>query len=108
MVTAEYSDKDHEHVLTLRGHAGAAPKGEDLICAGVTTLVEALAACLLDMRKKKLTHKCLLSLGDGVAAFDVIGGEGAKDLVAGAFSTTVAGLQWLSDNYPDFVKFKIL
>lgn len=42
MIEVHDSFDSGQLVFTVRGHAGAAPKGEDLICAAATILARAL------------------------------------------------------------------
>ena len=47
MIRVIYSELDGPEGLTLRleasGHAGYAPAGQDIVCAGASTLMQALA-----------------------------------------------------------------
>lgn len=105
MVTAEYDTKHSK--LTVTGHAGAAEKGKDLICAGVTTLVEALNVALDEMGNRGWLADGEAKLADGAAFFQAFGKEGCKMAVHGAFQTAVSGLQWLAANYPEYVQINI-
>lgn len=46
MVTIRHSDRDGRIRVTLCGHAGTAPSGDDLVCAGVSALTLTLADAL--------------------------------------------------------------
>lgn len=105
MVTAEYDTKHNK--LTVTGHAGAAEKGQDLICAGVTTLVEALNVTLDEMGKRGWLADGEVKLADGSAYFQAFGEEGSKMAVHGAFLAAVSGLRWLAANYPEYVQINI-
>lgn len=48
------------HRLSIKGHSGTAPRGQDLVCAAVSALAETLAGT---MRKEQVT------LGQGLAEF---------------------------------------
>lgn len=105
MIVAEYETKHNR--LTVKGHAGAAKKGEDLICAGVTTLVEALNVALDDLDKRGWLEAGEAKMADGEALFQAYGKEGYKMAVHGAFLTAVSGLRWLAANYPEYVNINI-
>lgn len=105
MIVAEYETRHNR--LTVKGHAGAAPKGEDLICAGVTTLVEALNVALDDLDKRGWLASGEARLEEGEAFFQAYGKEGCKQAVHGAFLTAVSGLRWLEANFPDYIRVKI-
>lgn len=105
MIVAEYETRHNR--LTVKGHAGAAPKGEDLICAGVTTLVEALNVALEDLDKRGWLASGEARLEEGEAYFQAYGDQGAKEVVHGVFLNTVSGLRWLEANFPDYVRVNI-
>lgn len=105
MIVAEYETKHNR--LTVKGHAGAAPKGEDLICAGVTTLVEALNVALEDLDKRGWLASGEARMEEGEAYFQAYGNEKAKMAVHGAFLSTVSGLRWLEANFPDYIRVNI-
>ena len=73
--------------VTLSGHAGFGPKGSDLVCAGVSVLVETTAALLSP------AHVCL---GDGFAVLQLEG--------KGAFLKT--GLELLERDFPECVEVR--
>lgn len=105
MIVAEYETRHNR--LTVKGHAGAAPKGEDLICAGVTTLVEALNVALDDLDKRGWLASGEARLEEGEAFFQARGDQGANEIVRGVFLNTVSGLRWLEANFPDYIRVNI-
>ena len=54
MIRVIYSELDGPEGLTLRleasGHAGYAPAGQDIVCAGASTLMQALVSLLAGER----------------------------------------------------------
>lgn len=105
MIHAEFDQTTQ--ALAICGHAGSAPRGEDLICAGVTVLAEALAQVLEQMDLEGKLEEKTIDLGEGAAFFRASGNPECTMAVQGAFATTVAGLAWLAENYPEFVQIKI-
>ncbi len=92
MITATF----HEHAITVSGHSGCAPAGQDIICAAVSILMEAAAAVLrkeqapvLDIRGKGL-HMITAS----------------KD--SGALETARQGLSLLAHHYAEYVQIRDL
>lgn len=106
MVTAEFDSKHSR--LAVKGHAGVAPKGEDLICAGVTALVEGLNVALEEMDTRGLLAGGDAKLEEGEAVFQAFGKEGYEMAVFGAMLTAASGLRWMAENFPEFVEMKIL
>ena len=43
MITIIYDEKGKDMSLQTSGHAGYAPKGQDIVCAAVSTLMQSLA-----------------------------------------------------------------
>ena len=80
--------------LTVEGHAGYAPKGQDIVCAAVSALVYALIGTL-----EETENVAEVILRPGYAAVE------AKEKTA-AFDLVRCGLTQLADRYPDFVRVK--
>lgn len=79
--------------LEVRGHAGYAPKGEDIVCAGISTLVQTMLACLDDY--------CVRRIKEGYVYISA-SGEGAIN----AYKYTVTGLKMIADTYPGYVNLR--
>lgn len=80
--------------LTATGHAGAAPHGEDLVCAAVSTLFCTLAA-QLELAKCSSTARLEPGYADVRAA--------RSRTALAAFSFAEAGLKMLAMQYPLYV-----
>lgn len=98
MINAEYNGKNG-HKLTVTGHAGAAPKGEDLVCAAVTILVRSLAEYM------KLTGDAETTLSDG--KFKLKSGNSMSMDSIGALHMVLIGLDMLAQQYPEYINFSI-
>lgn len=94
--------------LTIEGHAGAAPAGEDLVCAGVSAIWHTLAAnamawkdmdYLMDLRMQEIEGYCQMSY---------VPRSRWKNLLAAICGGVVLGLEWMAREYPEFVEFKRL
>lgn len=78
--------------LTVDGHSGSAPRGEDLVCAAVSILIQTLAEELRGVNSYELEtghFKCYVPEEDEACVMF------AAD-----------GLRLLSEQYPDYVDFK--
>lgn len=87
------------HELTVTGHAGAAPKGEDLVCAAVTILLRSLAWYM------EHTQSAQVDIADGSFTLLSDGDMGADGM--GALNMAFAGLDLLAQQYPEFVNITI-
>lgn len=83
--------------ISAEGHANAAPKGEDLVCAAVTilirTLVKTLETAVPDMIKA--------DVADGKARISV---KGYDPVAAVAIGTVCNGFELLQEHYPEHIK----
>ena len=82
--------------LTVEGHAGYAPKGQDIVCAAVSALVYALIGTL-----EETENVAEVVLRPGYAAVE------AKEKTA-AFDLLRCGLGQLAERYPDFVRVEMI
>lgn len=102
MIKITYNEYPEEDLMRLRaeGHAGYAPKGKDIVCAAVSTLMQALAFSMNDRE-------------DGFAVASSSGAAGTYlELQARAtpenrakFELVTDGLELVAQLYPKFVTF---
>lgn len=99
----EYYDKI---LITLEGHSGYGAKGNDIVCAGVSTLACNFINCMKDEEadgRIKL-HKCIIR--DGYVHFEIEIFDFAKERLEGFIESFMKGLYMLSEEYPQYVKFE--
>lgn len=86
-IKVDSSDAFKTYIMTVKGHAGMAPYGQDIVCAGVSSLVQTLAlyADHVEMRP-----------GDVF-----LSGKGAEQYEA--FLVIMNGLKGVADAYPEAV-----
>lgn len=88
----------------LQGHSGAAPAGEDLVCAGVTTLCYALAQTVANLAQEGLLQEPpTLLLEPGQAHISAVPLPQAAVYLKGAFRTATEGMRLLAKQYPEAV-----
>lgn len=87
--------------LKAEGHALFAPKGKDIVCAGVSVLVQALARAIVSRGIEIEVAK----REDGIEiGFDAgKGGKAGDDFTAGSVSMTLHGLMMMAESHPDHV-----
>lgn len=101
MVKARYTVEDNTHTLTVTGHANYAEYGKDIVCAGVSALVQALIGWIEENYDKA---NCISV--DAKNGEVIISCEGNDELSA-VFNMTTIGLEQLSYSYPDHVQIDI-
>lgn len=90
--------------LTAAGHAGAAPKGQDIVCAAVSALVQTLAAWVTEDPGQRLCQK-RVELEEGRTTVEASAkGENMKALLE-RFDLVGEGLALIAEGYPDFVQY---
>lgn len=94
MITIIYDEKGKDMDLQASGHAGYAPKGQDIVCAAVSTLMQSLA----------------YSVGSGTVTCDP-GGDNILRVQANRsldtlakFELVIDGLYLLAQQYPENVQ----
>lgn len=98
MIRINYCREGDRHRLAVDGHAGYAPAGSDIVCAGVSAISFALLGYL-----QQCEVEAEISGGGGSLTIDCRGGE----LVAGAFDMALTGWLQIAKNYPQCVEVYI-
>ncbi len=105
MIKVCYSELDGPEGLSLRleaaGHAGYAPAGQDIVCAGASTLMQALVY-LLAGEKNARSDAWDEPEGPRLA---VAAQAPVAPWVQGAFELAKAGFTLLAERYPDNLRF---
>ena len=89
--------------MRAKGHAGYAPYGQDIVCAGVSMLLQTFLDYLESIQPIATADASLeVKAGEGLLEIRT-GGFGGRDL--DAFSVVEAGLRRLNRQYPDHVLY---
>lgn len=93
------------HRVTAKGHAGAAPHGEDLVCAGVSALLCTLAEAVYCLEQHGLAEQVEIRLfqGDGSIGF----ASEYDCLVNTVVDTVCLGLESMAKQYPKYVTYVV-
>ena len=102
MICATYTVNDNTHNLTVFGHANYAEKGSDIVCAGVSAIVQALIGWI----EEHSEYADMVSIDElhGEVLIDCTGGED----VAAVFLMSAIGLEQIANTYPDNVNIDII
>lgn len=85
------------YMLTIKGHAGYAPAGYDIVCSGVTAIAQTLAECLSGNKSVEQDIKP----GDMKIAWH---GLNEQELSFLLFS--LKGFELIADEFPEYVQIK--
>ena len=109
MIRIRVTEGEEGFILSATGHAGYAPRGQDIVCAGVSALLYGLVSFL----KGSLSIATAGGLcgagersslwvreGDGTLAVEV---SSPRPLYREALDVAVAGLEMMAAAYPAYV-----
>lgn len=83
--------------ITVSGHAGYAPTGQDIVCAGVTALTQTLIKSIEGLAEDKIQYS--ISPGRVDIEYGNLS-ERSRTLVDSFF----IGICMFADEYPDYVR----
>ena len=99
MIHINITRKDRRVTVSVRGHARAAAKGEDIVCAAVSILVITLREVLSREKARDLEYR--LTEGDALITFK-------QDKCTKPYMhTIVCGFDFLASAYPQYVHMKV-
>lgn len=103
MITARFEGT----ALTVQGHAGSAPHGQDLVCAAVSALVYALSQRLTELDAQgALEQPPVIELSSGNARISAVAKEKYQEKVIEDFRLIYSGLQLLQTHYPEGIQIQ--
>lgn len=82
--------------ITIEGHAGYAPRGQDIVCAGISTLVQTLIQSFEDLCSDTISYH--LKKGFVEIKYDNLSANG--QVLANSF---FIGIDMIANRYPDYV-----
>ena len=94
--------------LTVQGHAGAAPKGEDLVCSAASILALTLAENVKHMEQIRAVRNPVIEIQEGNAEISCNAAPRYKGVVAQTFQSVIVGFEILADKFPENISFEIL
>ena len=100
MTTVKYYPAEFR--MEIFGHAGFAPAGEDLVCAGASTLMMALINTATD--DPDLQTSIFMSRENALVQVSSNPTEDKEDKCGAVYDTVFRGYQALEESYPDHVK----
>ena len=90
--------------LAVNGHAGAGPKGQDLVCAAVSALVETLGSWVMENPEGTVCESRVM-LEEGYALIEAITWRNKLPALTERFGLVEYGLKKIAEQYPEFVTF---
>ena len=105
MITASFSRDKDSITLRLKGHAGMAKKGEDIICASASILAYTVAQSLQFLYEEGgLEKRPLIRLDSGDAEITATPKHTSYKEALHIFFVAQVGYHLLAHNYPQYVE----
>lgn len=109
MINVTIGDRDGTLWLSMAGHAGAAPKGQDIVCAAATMLMYTIAQAALDMGSLgELERPPTVMLDDGDAGVAFRPKAEAMEKGRLVLDVIRRGLEVLGKRYPENVAIYVI
>lgn len=93
--------------VTVRGHAGTAPAGQDLVCAAVSTLTYTLAENVAQLHRLGKVAEPEIRLENGDAEISCTPSGTYKNIVRAFFEAVCIGFALLEEKYPDVISYRV-
>ena len=83
--------------ISVTGHAGYAPPGQDVVCAGVSALSQSLIASIEDLTEDRPVY----TIAPGIFKIETKNLSEKSKLLVDSFFIGICGI---ADAYPDYVR----
>lgn len=93
--------------IRVRGHAGYAPKGSDILCAGVSALIQTWARCVRLFRASGWLTGSVVEVLNGRAEISASPKPEARPAVEASFLTITEGLLMLQKSAGDYITVEV-
>ena len=105
MIKADIGFGDRCYTVSIAGHAGYAPKGQDIVCAGVSALTSAFLESLILLTNRDYTDGVHIETGDGLFKLAIRGikDDQTNDIVKSLVIMLDRGLGLIERQYPDYI-----
>ena len=108
MVSVRMGEQDGRFFLLVEGHAGAAPKGRDVVCAAVSMLAQTAVQEAVNYAAMYDGESfCILTaeMGDGFLRLDTEAKGAAAEAWRCAMHLVATGMEMLKEYHTEHVKF---
>ena len=103
MCYREYYDR---FLILIEGHSGFGASGEDIVCAGISTISYTLLNTLLDEESAGNIKLIRNIVRDGYMCLEIECAQYAEQRLKGIIDTCIKGFFMLEESYPAYVSVK--
>lgn len=99
----EYYDR---LLIIINGHSSFGEKGNDIVCAGISTIAYTFLNCFLDEEASgnvKLTRNIIR---DGYLCLEIELFDFSREREKGIFDACITGLHMLEEAYPQYIRIE--
>lgn len=105
MIRVEYDRKGC--CVTVTGHAGYAERGEDILCAAASMLLQTLAAAMRELHARGLAEDIVVTLHQGAGEVSCIPAEETRCVVLTVMDSIMLGYALLARDYGEYVDYVV-
>ncbi len=106
MTTVTYRNYYDKTLIIAEGHSNSAPRGQDLVCAGVSCLVYTLLNTLVDEESSDRVRFSRKIVRDGYVCMEFEPFDFSRERVKGIVDTFMTGLYMLAESYPQNIRIE--
>ena len=88
------------NTIKIRGHAGYAPRGQDIVCAGVTALTQTLVESLETLTSNEVKY----DMSPGRVDIEIKDPDEDAQLLMDSF---LVGIEMIADEFPEYIRVEI-
>lgn len=103
MTTVCYREYYDKFLMIIEGHSGFGAVGEDIVCAGVSTLAYTLLNTILNEEASGTVKLIRKIIRDGYMCLEVEFADYAQARVKGIFDVCITGFVMLEESYPQYI-----
>ena len=89
--------------VTVTGHAGYAERGEDILCAAASMLLQTLSAAVQGLCERGLAEECHIDLRHGQGEVSCVPVEEFRCVVRTVMDSIMLGFTLLGEDYGEYV-----
>lgn len=107
MVEIRHSNDNNVFEMELKGHAGYAEIGQDIVCSAISILAYSLSEKLENMAYERNDMTSSYMFCEGDSRITVEYEDTAKEIIEAVVDTILCGLAGLQSNYPDYIQITV-
>lgn len=89
-----------DNIVKIRGHAGYAPRGQDIVCAGVTAITQTLVESIESLTGNEIKY----DMSPGRVDIEIKDPDEDAQLLMDSF---FVGAEVIADEFPEYVRVEI-